>query len=422
MPALITTAPEFTGANLYNHTPIHGLQFSRQIYPRGSDVYTVNSAIRDPVDNSSATLPIVMKRRSPWTFPDSAAWNAFHSNPNFALNGNISSCRYGDKIYMLGATNSPGYLIYFYFDASTDQYVFPGGGLGHGSGTVNPYWIAGNNSSNPAILPQIGALSTGKLIAIWQHLTNLQILRFAFINSDVFDAGTTLVTLSAGFDAELVNICVDASDTTHVFYNESSHSGVTTRKLWHVTIDSSGSVGTPDLLESYGGVSGFRYSAGPAVEFGGEICLFASKAGTADIFLFHGTAGIWTKTTIATRPDTGGGLYGVPTIVSPTELYLTWWEENDPNYPSSLFTGQYSIWNGSTATAKALLWDAGANQVTPGMISPDGDITMHTLTSEFSGGKLRVLGWTEYDASFHESEVYLEVALGAATPFVCRVR
>ncbi len=411
-PELVCGTPEIP---FNNYAVLGGVQSSKQIFNYNGNVYTGNLSQRD-IHSSTNVSPLIAKRGTPWTLPDLTTWQLMIDDWGWFYNSSCQ-CRFGSLLFGIGATPDPGYLIYEPFDMATETYTYLNG---LGSGTMNPYWLAGNKSSFPAIGPRCAALSDGRVIVVWTDLTSNTAgpapthgynSHFTFITADVWATASAFVTVSSASSngIKILSLCVDASDVTHVFWLED-----VVRKVWHTPISSAGSVGTSDLVEDFSATP-FEYTFGPGTMFNGKVTFTGLQATDANVYLFESdpVTIAWTKKTVAARTnDTGGGVYPVPVNVSASALWVHWWEQDGTIYPLSGAKSWYSVYDGSSFTAKDVGWDAGNNQYSgTGGITPPGDIDMSVLTAEFDGSNMQIMGWSEFTSGFDETELYLQIPI-----------
>ncbi len=414
--ALFTDPPELTCG--FEQTPKNsqfgdGMQGSKQIFNSSGTVFTANIALNDST-GAAAVFPFVLKRSAGvWSIPDLATWQAEYDLTLYDSAWNDpSQCQSGGKIHMMsGLGGSPFDLLYWPFDMTS------GGGAYVGNITA-PYSTGPSTSSESVGTTRVAPLSDGRLMVAWGGPANNVAGKFTLATPPTFPAGTVYAAAGVGTRYRILGLAVDASDTSHILYRKEL-AGVSS--MWHVTVDSGGSVGTTTLIEA----SGADYSCGPGCMFRGNVTFTISKAFDANIYLLESDPVTisWTKKPVAARTnDTGGGVFPVPVIFSSSALWIHWWEQDNTLYPASTAFSFYSVYDGSSFTAKAIGWDAGANQYPGAGVVPDGDIDMSALTAEYDGTNMQLLGWSEFTSSFDESELYLQVALAGQSGYRNRAK
>jgi hypothetical protein len=403
--ALFNDPPELTVAEPENPKasyPIIGVQGSRQIYQYGGNTYMAMQQQRDPdlVPNASPFVAI-RGEGGPWTALDAISeenrgdiWAFFFTF--------LSSCQIGSVLHFALSTSSPFDLYYLTFDLAGGEW-----------GTlVRPYADLENTVIGT---PFIGPLSDGRVIIAWANAggnADTDESKFAFASAGSVGAANTLVAFSENGTAITINgLVIDANDTAHVLYTRVVGP---VADLYHVTV-SSDTAGTPYLVEATYPPPAYEYVFGPGVLFNGKVTFTGSRQGVSDqnVYLFEYDGVSWTKKTVATRTNdvsSGHFPYVCPVAIS-GQLYIFWAENDTSFYPASTGRVYYSIYTGSSFSAKAIAWDAGNNPYPGASGPPAGDHNV-LFPSLIFDEKLRMLAWSDYTADFLQAELYLEVSIG----------
>ncbi len=414
MPALFTDPPELTVSTPELPKPNSpgnsvGVLPSQRIFRYGGDTYMVSIANRDP-DTTDVSNPMVARRVAggPWipldqpnNPPHTDIWEQFFIYQ--------SQCQIGSILHFATTVPDPWILAYFTFDLA-------GGGY---SALQQPYWHPSTRINDErSSQPLIRSLSDGRCIIVWGSPDiTMTGARFAFVLGGGVGSANTLVGELTGQFITIVGLVVDDNDVAHVLYNR-FFSG---NNLIHVAISNSGSVGSPQILES---PVAWTYTFGPGCLFNGKVTFCGSHAFDPNIYLWEldPATNAWAKKTVAARVgDTSGSIYPCQTVVSPTRLYIAW-PENDARpgiYPAETATMQYSIYDGTSFTPKEVAWHVGDNPYPPASIGgppahapvPSGDHHISYPSIAYSDGFLRMLGYSDYTGEFDQTELYLEVPI-----------